>query len=172
LHMRVTAAFVLAFLLLGSNALATLPTIPPLDRKTVVGHWEGILPDEPRLFILRLAPEPEVSLASVVVAHDDGTRMVFEIDKTSVINGRVTLHGKGLDDAKTYRINLIGTGTGGLGYGMMTAKFVLADAKDRPLKSWNVTFVMMSGGYVNRLKSLHDAGERALVEERRRLTGR
>jgi hypothetical protein len=97
--------------------------------------------------------------------------MVFQIDKTDVSGGHVALRGKGLSDAKIYGLKVAGTGTGLEGHGHLPAEITLADQNGRRVNSWNVTLVMMPGGYVNRLKQLCDAGEKSFVEENR-LTGR
>jgi hypothetical protein len=168
---RVAAALVsTALVLLATSVGGTPPSVPPLDGKTIVGQWEGISHSEPRLFILRLGTGTSVSLASIVVTTD-GTRMVFQIDKTDVTGGRVALRGKGLGDAKTYGLRVAGTGTGFDGHGRLPAEITLTDQNGRRVNSWKVTLVMLPGGYVNRLKELFDAGERSFVEENR-LTGR
>ena len=165
-----TFATYLAVALAAPPALATSGVAPPITRESTIGIWEGIVPDEPRLFVMEVADPGKPSFIAVNVASH--MTMLFRADSIQVSRGRITAKAVGLGDATGYGVRIEGKGRAFDLRGHIQATVALTDGKGRRLNAWEVRFVNLKGNYIATLKVMSDVVAQAIVTEKRRLTGR
>ena len=157
--MRAAALTVLAAIsVVAGGAWAGLHDLPRVERSTLNGTWQAVVPDEPRLFVLQI----EAAGASVAaMALNVAPRTVaFRLTRVEVQKGRVRIEGRSPDGE---RLQVTGTGYVLEGEGRIEATVALfpPNPKYGPTE-WTVNFDMRHGGHLETLFQMLKASEEAM----------
>ncbi|HET9955514.1 MAG TPA: hypothetical protein VFQ61_13465 [Polyangiaceae bacterium] len=150
---------------LSSACVHGASTIKPrsIHASTLVGDWQGINDDEPRIFLMRVSESKKARIAMTVGPSNYVDVYAFESTALVIKQDGLVLSAKGINGM---RIELRISGVALPNEGMLTGKAVLWPG-DGGKMELPVKFYKRRGGYVQELLRLLQASERELSNDER-----
>jgi hypothetical protein len=124
---------------------------PPITQEGLVGTWEGVAPEEGRIFLV-LVTNTKTTAATAILALRGGVHDIrFAITDTKVTKGKITWAGLAISESARYRVKFEGTGTEDAGTGRIAAKSTLLNPAGRKVLEWRIVLIGRKTSYLGEL---------------------
>lgn len=145
---------VAAICLLGGILYARSPKSPPVSPTTLIGTWEAIAPELPRLVVLRVQGiEPAKVELVMVTGPGSPSVILFRASKVALDAGKLVVKAEGAASNQQFVVELRVSGTAFGSTGQMSGTFQVQLTGDGTSPSrWPILLVKDEDGLVNWLR--------------------